>query len=85
MFKRDSLPSTIINESGAVLHMSVWDQDIVNDDFISECFVPLTDVESMKSLALLRDVPVSRVRLGRSHKNNQPRIFNVNLHLFLFF
>ena len=75
----------MIRESGAVLHLSVWDQDIVNDDFIGECFVPLTDIEPMKNLASLRDVPASRIRLRRPHKNNQPRTFKVKLYLFVFF
>jgi hypothetical protein len=57
--------------------LSVWDEDYVNDDFIGECFVSLTNIEPLRNLASLRDVPVSEVRLRRPHKNIQPRVFEV--------
>jgi hypothetical protein len=57
--------------------LSVWDEDMVMDNFIGEVFVPLTDIESLNNPASLRDIPVSQERLGRPHKINQPRAFEV--------
>jgi hypothetical protein len=76
-FKRHRLPTTVLHEPGAVLRLSVWDKDIVNDDFIGECFVQLTSIQPLKNLAGLRDVPVSKVRLRRLYKSMQPRAFEV--------
>ncbi|CAF0826106.1 unnamed protein product [Adineta ricciae] len=77
LFQWHRLPLNILHERGAVLRLSVWDEDYVNDDFIGECFVPLTNIESLKNLASLRDVPISEVRLRRPHKNIQPRVFEL--------
>lgn len=55
----------------------MWDQDMVNDDFIGECFVPLTAIQPLRNLASLRDVPVSAVHLKRPYKNIQPKVFEV--------
>ena len=61
--------------------MSVWDEDIVKeDDFIGECFIPLTSIESLKNHASIRDVPVSEVRLRRQDKNAQPRVYEVKFY-----
>jgi hypothetical protein len=58
--------------------LSVWDDDFVkSDDFIGECFVPLTNIEHLKNRASLRDVPVSEVRLRKPRKSLQPREFEV--------
>jgi hypothetical protein len=84
-FQRYRLPTNVLHERGAVLHLSVWDKDIVNDDFIGECFVSLTNIQSLKDVASLRDVPVSEVRLRRPHKNIQPGAFEVKFYSLIFF
>ncbi|CAF4077538.1 unnamed protein product, partial [Rotaria sordida] len=72
------LPLNIVHTPGAVLRLSVWDEDIVKeDDFIGECFIPLISIESLKNRASIRDVPVSEVRLKRQNKNAQPRVFEL--------
>ncbi len=50
---------------------------MVNDDFIGECFVSLPNIQPLKNLASLRDVPVVEERLRRPHKTLQPRAFEV--------
>ncbi|CAF3534518.1 unnamed protein product [Adineta steineri] len=77
LFQWHRLPLNVLKERGAVLRISVWDEDYVNDDFIGECFVPLVNIEPLKNLASLRDVPVSEVRLRRPLKNMQPRTFDL--------
>ncbi len=84
VFKRHRLPTNVLHERGAVLHLSVWDKDIVNDDFIGECFVPLTNIQSLKNVAALRDIPVTKVRLRRAHKSYQPRAFEVKFYQLVF-
>ena len=74
---RYRLPRNVISTPGAVLHLSVWDADLVNDDFIGECFIPLTTLQPLRNFASLRDVPVSEMPLRRPHKNSQPRVFEV--------
>ncbi|CAF3732900.1 unnamed protein product, partial [Rotaria sp. Silwood1] len=72
----DHHPLNIVHTSGAVLRLSVWDEDMVKDDhFIGECFVPLMIVESLKNRASIRDIPVSVVRLRKPNKNAQPRVY----------
>jgi len=60
--------------------LSVWDEDIVNDDFIGECFVSIPNIQPLKNLASLRDVPVAEVRLRRPHKSLQPQVFEVKFN-----
>ncbi|CAF4550359.1 unnamed protein product, partial [Rotaria sp. Silwood2] len=75
LFQWYRLPLNIVHRPGAVLRLSVWDEDIVKeDDFIGECFVPLTNIESLKNRASIRDVPVSEVRLRRQNKHAQPKL-----------
>jgi hypothetical protein len=57
--------------------LSVWDKDMIGNDFIGECFISLKNIQSLKNLASLRDVPVSEVRLRRPYKSVQPREFEV--------
>ncbi len=76
-FERHRLPLNVLHERGAVLRLSVWDKDIVNDDFIGECFVSLPNIQPLKNLASLRDVPVVEERLRRPHRILQPRAFEV--------
>lgn len=76
-FERHCLPSNVIHEDGAVLGLSVWDKDIVSDDFIGEYFVSLKNIQPLKYLASLRDVPVVEARLRRPHEIMQPRVFEV--------
>ena len=77
-FKRRQLPRTVLSERGAVLRFSVWDKyKIKKDDFIGECFVSLPDLYPMKNLASIRDVPVSEMRLRKTYKNQQPKVFQV--------
>lgn len=68
---------SVLHERGAVLRLSVWDEDYLKDDFIGECFVSLSSIQPLRNLASLRDVPVSEVRLRRPHKSIQPRVFEV--------
>ncbi|CAF4901586.1 unnamed protein product [Rotaria sp. Silwood1] len=76
LFQWDHHPLNIVHTSGAVLRLSVWDEDMVKDDhFIGECFVPLMIVESLKNRASIRDIPVSVVRLRKPNKNAQPRVY----------
>lgn len=63
---------------GTVLHLSVWDKDMKFDDFIGECFVPLSTMESLKHRAGLRDIPVTELPLRVPVKNMQPPEFEVN-------
>ncbi|UJR27967.1 hypothetical protein I4U23_009225 [Adineta vaga] len=77
LFQWHRLPLNILHERGAVLRLSVWDEDYVKDDFIGECFVQLTNIESLKNRVSLRDVPVSEVLLRRPYKNIQPRVFEL--------
>ncbi|CAF0823207.1 unnamed protein product [Rotaria sp. Silwood1] len=78
LFQWYRLPLNIVHTAGAVLRLSVWDEDMVKeDDFIGECFVPLISIESLKSRASIRDVPVSEVRLRRQNKNAQPRVYEL--------
>ncbi|CAM4903671.1 unnamed protein product [Rotaria socialis] len=71
------LPLNVLSMSGTVLHMSVWDQDVVNDDFIGECFVPLANIESLANRQSIRDVPASEIPLRRPLKNIQPSVFEL--------
>ncbi|CAF2732913.1 unnamed protein product [Rotaria sp. Silwood2] len=78
LFQWYRLPLNIVHRPGAVLRLSVWDEDIVKeDDFIGECFVPLTNIESLKNRASIRDVPVSEVRLRRQNKHAQPKVYEL--------
>ncbi|CAF1253218.1 unnamed protein product [Rotaria sp. Silwood1] len=75
--KKDSLPPAILNTPGAVLHLSVWDKDMLKDEFIGECFIPLMSIESLKNRASIRDIPVSEVRLRKQNKHAQPKIYQL--------
>jgi len=77
VFHWHRLPSNVLTERGAVLRLSVWDQDIVQDDFIGECFISLPQIVSLKNLASLRDVPVAEQRLRQPIKSNQPQVFEL--------
>jgi hypothetical protein len=66
-----------LHERGAVLRLSVWDADLMDDDFIGECFVPLPNIAPLTNLASIRDVPVTEVRLRQPYKCAQPRVFGV--------
>jgi len=79
------LPTNVLNERGAVLRLSVWDKDMVNDDFIGECFIGLSNIYSLKNLASIRDVPVTTMRLIRPTKNSQPEEFEVCSNCFFLF
>ena len=79
-FSRHRLPTDVLRERGAVLRLSVWDEDyLTKDDFIGECFITLPSIQQIKALASLRDVPVLELPLRRPRKNNQPRVFEVKL------
>lgn len=70
-----------LRERGAVLRLSVWDEDNFKvDDFIGECFVPIPNIQQLKNIASLRDVPVRELQLRRPRKKNQPRAFEVNFY-----
>jgi hypothetical protein len=76
---RHRLPSNILNQRGAVLRLSVWDEDLVNDDFIGEHFIALQNLTSLQHLMSLRDVPVTEIRLRRPLITSQPHAFEVKL------
>ncbi|CAF4971655.1 unnamed protein product [Rotaria sp. Silwood1] len=78
LFQWHRLPLNIVHTSGAVLRLSVWDEDIIKeDDFIGECFIPLTSIESLKNRVSIRDIPVSEVHLRTQDKNTQPRVYEL--------
>ncbi|CAF2345788.1 unnamed protein product [Rotaria sp. Silwood2] len=78
LFQWYRLPVNIVHTPGAVLRLSVWDEDIVKEDaFIGEYFVPLTNIEFLKNRASMRDVPVSEVRLRRQNKHAQPKVYEL--------
>ncbi|CAF1034626.1 unnamed protein product, partial [Rotaria sordida] len=77
LFQWHHLPLNV-RTSDAVLRLSVWNKGTVKkDNFIGECFIPLTSIESLKNCASIRDVPVSEVLLRRQNKNAQPRVFEL--------
>ncbi|CAF1373508.1 unnamed protein product [Rotaria sordida] len=77
LFEWNSLPLNVIRKDGAVLRLSVWNKHKKTDDFIGECFVRLITIESLKTRASLRDIPVSQVLLRRPYKNTPSEILKV--------
>ncbi|CAF4395340.1 unnamed protein product [Rotaria sp. Silwood2] len=78
LFQWDYLPSDIVHTPGAVLRLSVWDKNMVlKDDFIGECFVSLTNIESLINHAATRDVPVSEVHLRRGDNIAQSTVYKL--------
>lgn len=85
IFQRGDLPINTIHTCGAVLRLSVWNQGILINDFIGECFVQLNSLQSLRNVASLRDIPVSTLHLKKPEKNSQPDIFAVNKTFETFF
>ncbi|CAF1528076.1 unnamed protein product [Rotaria magnacalcarata] len=77
LFHWHRLPRNVLSIPGTVLHMSVWDLDVMTDDFIGECFVPLANIESLANRQSIRDVPASEIPLRRPLKNIQPSVFEL--------